>query len=240
MSENKSRMKLFDINRVEGFDPTELTVEYSDLTEGVAKYRLPVHIQIGWFRLKYPDGRISVNVKPEGNGFAASAKIYQHCKDDAEHYLSAAEATRYPLMEKPEISAREWAQTAAIGIALRNAGFGLQFDAAGEAFESSGDSNETALTEEMPSANTVSVSTPAADAEPEKAQEIAAELSPKEMTLDEAYAVDCPISKYKGKNLREVLSIDQSAILWIAQKYNQDERIQTAAQMICTAARAAS
>lgn len=31
---------------------------------------------------------------------------------------------------------REWAQTAAIGIALRNAGFGLQFQIAGEVFDS--------------------------------------------------------------------------------------------------------
>ena len=39
-----------------------------------------------------------------------------------------------PDASKPSVSPREWAQTAAVGIALRNAGFGLQFSAAGDDF----------------------------------------------------------------------------------------------------------
>ena len=48
------------INAVEGFDPSALAVEYTDLNSaGGGDKRLPVMTQIGWFRLKYPEGRIA-------------------------------------------------------------------------------------------------------------------------------------------------------------------------------------
>ena len=53
------------INAVEGFDPSALAVEYTDLNSansGEKRLRLPVMVQIGWFRLKYPEGRIAVSV----------------------------------------------------------------------------------------------------------------------------------------------------------------------------------
>ena len=48
------------INAVEGFDPTPYAVDYTDLGTGETRKRLPVMAQIAWFRLKYPEGRISV------------------------------------------------------------------------------------------------------------------------------------------------------------------------------------
>ena len=50
------------INAVEGFDPTPLAVEYVDLNTQEKRSRLPVMAQLAWFRLKYPEGRVSVAV----------------------------------------------------------------------------------------------------------------------------------------------------------------------------------
>lgn len=46
--------KIGSINRVEGFDPTPFAVEYTDMNTGESRKRLPVMIQMAWFRLKYP------------------------------------------------------------------------------------------------------------------------------------------------------------------------------------------
>ena len=53
--------------------------------------------------------------------------LYTSYKDPVEYYLAEATASRGVSADKPSVSPREWAQTAAVGIALRNAGFGLQF-----------------------------------------------------------------------------------------------------------------
>ena len=92
---------------------------------------------MAWFRLKYPEGRIAVQVNPAKDCFVATARVYPNYKDAADCYLAEATASRGYCEEKPSVSPREWAQTAAVGIALRNAGFGLQFSMTGEDFESS-------------------------------------------------------------------------------------------------------
>ena len=141
MSQNNSNdkaamlAKLNSINQVEGFDPTPFAVEYTDLNTGESRKRLPVMIQMAWFRLKYPEGRIAVQVTPSKDCFVATARIYPSYKDGSDCYLAEATASRSLDVSKPSVSPREWAQTAAVGIALRNAGFGLQFNAAGDDFE---------------------------------------------------------------------------------------------------------
>ena len=119
------------INAVEGFDPTPLAVEYVDLNTQEKRSRLPVMAQLAWFRLKYPEGRVSVAVTAAKDCFVATARVYPSYTNPPEQYLSEATASRGYQADKPTVSPREWAQTAAIGIALRNAGFGLQFSAAG-------------------------------------------------------------------------------------------------------------
>ena len=91
--------------------------------------------QMAWFRLKYPEGRIAVTVTAAKDCFVASARIYAHYNLPPDQYLAEATASRGYLPDKPTVSPREWAQTAAVGIALRNAGFGLQFSAAGDSFD---------------------------------------------------------------------------------------------------------
>ena len=42
--------KIAEINRVEGFDAGEFAVEYTDMETGETRKRLPVVVQIAWFR----------------------------------------------------------------------------------------------------------------------------------------------------------------------------------------------
>ena len=134
----------------------------------------------------------------------------------------------------PTVSPREWAQTAAIGIALRNAGFGLQFAAAGDSFDTpavdelggiiwSGDEGDrdapavdlaTSAPQQSPHAD------PPAQKEPEN-------------PLGQAMRMPCPISKYSGKTLGDVLRMDPHAILWVANKFSGDPNISAAAKLIC-------
>lgn len=142
MSQNNSNDKsammpyIENINKVEGFNPALFAVEFSDFNNnGEKSKRLPVMIQIAWFRMKYPTGRIAVQVTPAKDCFVATARIYPDYKDAPDCFLAEATESRGYCVEKPTVSPREWAQTAAVGIALRNAGFGLQFNMAGDEIE---------------------------------------------------------------------------------------------------------
>ncbi|MGM9601910.1 MAG: hypothetical protein ACI3W5_10085, partial [Faecousia sp.] len=59
----------------------------------------------------------------------------------------------------------------------------------------------------------------------------------RELTMEEKYeqalAVPCPISKFKGKTLGEVLGLDPNAIHWCATKFTGDQEVKAAAQFIC-------
>ena len=218
------------INAVEGFDPTPLAVEYVDLNTQEKRLRLPVMAQLAWFRLKYPEGRVSVAVTAAKDCFVATARVYPSYTNLPDQYLAEATASRGYLADKPTVSPREWAQTAAIGIALRNAGFGLQFSAAGDSFDSpavdelggiiwSGEDEPQAPPHEM-SAATASATAPQAPAKP---------IDP----LEKAMNTPCPISKYSGRTLGQVLREDPHAILWVANKFGGDTEISAAAKLIC-------
>lgn len=100
MSQNNSNdkaamlAKIEGINEVEGFDPTPFAVDYTDLETGEVRKRLPVMIQMAWFRMKYPEGRIAITVSPGKDCFVATAKVYPSYKDGAECYLAEATASR--------------------------------------------------------------------------------------------------------------------------------------------------
>lgn len=210
------------INEVDGFDPTPLAVEYTDLTSGESRLRLPVMALIGWFRLKYPEGRISNSVRIENNCFVCTARVYHHYADPVDQFLGEATVSRQYQADKPTVSPREWAQTAAIGIALRNAGFGLQFGAAGDAFD-------TPAADEI-GAVIWSHDPPASSQENAEAEPITASA---ETPLEHAMKMPCPISKYSGKTLGDILGIDPKALVWVANKFTGDDEISNAAKLIC-------
>ncbi len=206
------------INQVEGFDPAQYAVDYADLSTGETRKRLPVMAQMAWFRLKYPEGRIAVQVSPGKECFVATARIYPSYKDPADCYLAEATASRSFLEDKPSVSPREWAQTAAVGIALRNAGFGLQFSMAGDEFPENAN-------EGLPGETST-------DTEPYTVLEpVTPEPTPEEK-LEQAMRVPCPIVKFKGKSLGEVLQLEPGAIKWVAEKFTGGEEIKAAAQYI--------
>jgi hypothetical protein len=227
MAADKNTMlgEIAKINAVDGFDPTPFAVDFTDLGSGEVRKRLPVMIQMAWFRMKYPEGKISVSTEPGKDCFVATARVYPSYRDPADCYLAEASASRGEAPEKPSVSPREWAQTAAIGIALRNAGFGLQFAMAGEDFEAVAPNKLTGVSEAP-----TELVTPT----PEVYEVVTANPGPtEEELLEQAMATPCPITKFSGKTLREVLTIDPGALRWLATKYQGDESIRAAAQRIC-------
>lgn len=237
MSQNNSNEKnsnsldvIGTINQVPDFDPRSLAVNYTDLKTGETRARLPVVAQIAWFRLKYPEGKIAVKVSTGTNCFVATARVYPNYKDAEENFLAEATASRGKCEEKTSVSPREWAQTAAIGVALRNAGFGLQFQLAGEdfsenapdefAFDTAGETGtESMLPKTMP--------------EPETP----AEQPKKELTAEEKYQkaldTECTVSKYRGKKMSEILMLDANFLNWLVNKYQYQDVNKEAAQVIC-------
>lgn len=228
-NEKASALELIaKIHQVQGFDPAAFAVDYTDLNTGEVRKRLPIMPLLAWFRMVYPEGKIAVTATPAKDCFVATAKVYPSYKDGPDCYIGEGTASRGYCAEKPSVSPREWAQTAAIGIALRNAGFGLQFGMVGEDFSSEAPDELGASV----GASAEPMQTPVSAVEaPEPEPEI------KELTLEEkataAMQLPCPISKYSGKTLGEVLSLDPGAVKWLADKYNKDESIKAGATAIC-------
>lgn len=244
MSQNNSNDKaamlamIEKINEVSGFDPAPFAVDYTDLNTGETRKRLPVMIQMAWFRMKYPEGKISVQVTPAKDCFVATARVYPKYSDSMDAYLAEATASRSFIPEKPSVSPREWAQTAAVGIALRNAGFGLQFSMAGEDFEETAP-DELGITGNAAGQTLLESSVPqqAPPTQPKEEVYTAMPVTPVELTpeekLQQAMAKPCPITKFSGKTLGEVLPMDPGAITWVATKFKGDEEISAAARFIC-------
>lgn len=116
------------LNKVEGFDPRK----YMRLiqNEGQAgKYYLDVAYRKLWFRLKYPQGKIVKKlIKLTENVAIVEARVYLDRNDEEANYISNALAQKY-LTNDEKFGAKyvELAETAAVGRALSDAGFGLQF-----------------------------------------------------------------------------------------------------------------
>lgn len=221
----KSIAVIETINQIQGFDPAQFALKLTDLSEnGEERMRLPVMIQLAWFRLKYPMGKIALTVEPVGEVFVAKAKVYADYKDPVDCYLAEASASRGKCEEKPSVSPREWAQTAAIGVALRNAGFGLQFAIAGDDFAD--------VAPDESGANMSEQGHPVAEEDTSSK-----EPKKEELSLEERYKIAlttaCPITKYKGKTLGDLLLSDPSALKWLATKYSKEDGVREAAKAIC-------
>jgi len=208
-------------------------VDYTDLSTGQTRKRLPVMIQMAWFRLRYPEGKISVEVTQGHDCFVAKARVYPNYRDPVECYLAEATASRGRCQDKPSVSPREWAQTAAVGIALRNAGFGLQFSAAGEDFSSTAPDEFTMdlVTDPAPEEPTPTRVKAVAPPPPTAPRE----LTPEEK-LEAAMRLPCPIKKFSGKTLGDLVSLDPKSLVWLANKYTHSEEISAAAKLICESA----
>ena len=54
-----------------------------------------------------------------------------------------------------------------------------------------------------------------------------------EEKVEQAMRVPCPITKYGGKTLGDVLQMDPKAIQWCATKFTGGEEFRNAAKLIC-------
>ena len=116
------------LNKVEGFDPRK----YMRLiqNEGQAgKYYLDVAYRKLWFRLRYPEGKIVKKILKLTEQVAiVEARVYLNRNDDEDNFISNALAQKY-MTADDQFGNKfvELAETAAVGRALSDAGFGLQF-----------------------------------------------------------------------------------------------------------------
>ncbi len=217
------------INAVEGFDPEPFAVEYADLESGETRKRLPVMIQMAWFRLKYPEGKITTKVTSGKDCFVATARVYPSYKDGGDCYLAEATASRGYLAEKPSVSPREWAQTAAVGIALRNAGFGLQFGMAGEDFPAV-TPDELGMPEDGTSVPIENAESGAEEPVPQPA----APMQPQPAESQPAQNVT-EMPAFQKQSAVPGLGTQQNAVLQepVQQELTYEERIQKAMSMPC-------
>ena len=224
---------LNNIHKVEGFDPTVYAIDYTDLSTGETRKRLPVMAQLAWFRLVYPEGKIAITVAPGHDCFVATARVYPSYKDPIDCYLAEATASRGYDPMKPSVSPREWAQTAAVGIALRNAGFGLQFGAAGDEYSPNAPNELNVVIDPVPVPEGQSMGMAGEQSMPVP---IPPE-PPKEPTPEERYQMAANMQKKKkkhaGRTLGEVLQMDPTAITWLANKYSGSPEVSAAAKFMC-------
>lgn len=121
------------LNRVEGFEPLEFarTIKQEDQED---QLYLDVKYRKLWFRLANPLGRIASKIVWfNENAALAEAKVYLNHTDAPENYIANAFSMKF-RSEDPKFGDKflEMAETAAVGRALSDAGYGVQFADVGE------------------------------------------------------------------------------------------------------------
>ena len=119
---------IHELNSITGFDPRNYMRMIGEGKDN-ARYYLDVAFRKLWFRLKYPEGKISKRLLKLTEDMAVvEARVYLNYKDNEEDYVANAFSHKF-RGEDAQFGAKfvEFAETAAIGRALADAGFGLQF-----------------------------------------------------------------------------------------------------------------
>ena len=153
--------KEYLLHKVDGFNPydhLEVAVDQATGEEilsliGEKLFFLPARMQETWFRLKYPDGKITLEqIESPHDKVKFCARIYQDKKDNTDEYVAEAyaEKTVYADAAFPPF---ESCQTIAVARALTIAGFGCEIKAfvAGETTKQ-GDVNAPQKTSDDPDA----------------------------------------------------------------------------------------
>lgn len=129
---NKSEA-VASLNRVEGFNPIELARTISKENQEDQLY-LDVKYRKLWFRLVHPLGKIISHIVNYTENMAlVEARIYLDKCDAPDNYISNSFSQKF-RSDDPQFGDKflEMAETAAIGRALADAGFGVQFADVGE------------------------------------------------------------------------------------------------------------
>ena len=147
-----------ELNKVEGFNPLDYARQITDANGNTSLY-LDVQYRKMWFRLANPNGKIVKKIcNFDGNLAVVEAKVYLDKNDSEENFVSNAFAQRFADPSNMEYGSRylESAETAAVGRALADAGYGLQFCAEPDMLLA--DSPQTFP--QMPSPSTMNNTTP--------------------------------------------------------------------------------
>jgi len=223
------------INQVGGFNPRDYVTTKTN-PNGEAYMFLSVKQRIAWFRLKYPDGRISKRtVSVDDKSAVMEAHIYPSANSGVDEYLSNGFGQCF-YDPSTEFGAKyiESAETAARGRALSAAGFDI-FDASDaegddiglvdaplkipESASSHTDPNESEEQETVPTIGAPQSATTSTPATPEPVQQRTVEEIIKSMTLNDAKACEVHFGNYKGKSLAQVAMENPSNVEWIANVY---------------------
>ena len=117
-----------NLNRIEGFDPRQYMRNLT-VSDGTVKQYLDVVYRKLWFRLKNPDGKIVKKLlKLTEQTAIVEARVYLNKTDPEDSYIASAFAQKFSNQDEQfGAKFRELAETAAVGRALADAGYGLQF-----------------------------------------------------------------------------------------------------------------
>ena len=129
---NKSKA-VEELNKVEGFYPLELARVISNEGQEEQRY-LDVKYRKLWFRLVNPTGKIISRIVHFAENMAVvEARIYLDKCDQEDNYIANSFSQKFRTADTQfGDKFLEMAETAAIGRALADAGYGLQFADVGE------------------------------------------------------------------------------------------------------------
>ena len=245
-----------ELNRVEGFDPKSLMREIGD--EQNRQIYLDVAVRKLWFRLKYPLGMIHKRIVQMTEQFAiVEARVYLDKGDAEDGFVANAFARRY--FSEGEFGPKylELAETAAVGRALADCGFGSQFadmegdtdpeqvDAGVSVSEpADGAADKPAASaaagpvikqengvpyQAAPAANPKPAGAPDQPAKPAYTSNMDVPAILSMMTLDDAKNLVIPIGMNKGKKLGAVAIENPKDLKWYIESYRGPDNILRAA-----------
>ena len=233
-----------NLNKVEGFDPSIFLRKLSSDT-GEEQLYLDVKYRKLWFRLKYPNGKITKNlVKLEPEYAVIECKVYLDRNDPEDAYVSCAFAQRWRKDDDIYgLRYVETAETAAAGRALADAGFGIQFAEPGEEQDvnpvdspvtmPAGGSwevpeEETVVEEKKKTMTNKSAGkAPKSEGkEPVKLQEsMAVDDLMKIMSLEDAKKYIVPFGEFKGQSMGDVCLKNPKSLNWFVEGYSGNRNI---------------
>lgn len=226
------------LNHVDGFDPKQY-MRTTSTEEGQGLY-LDVKYRKLWFRLKYPLGKIKKIFHTLNAEIAiCEARVYLNKDDPEDEYVGSGTAQRFfKSGDKFGESYVESAETAAVGRALAEAGFGSQFsdcDVTEPADRSLADAPIDAPAPVIgPSAPAPAPSPssppPAAPApQPELTPSMSFKQAYAAMTLDKAKSVVIDCGCYRGQTLGQLALTKPGSLHWYVESYKGNNNLLRAA-----------
>ena len=237
------------LNHVDGFDPKRY-MRTTSTEEGQGLY-LDVKYRKLWFRLKYPMGKIKKIFHALNAEIAiCEARVYLNKDDLEDQYVGSGTAQRFfKAGDKFGESYVESAETAAVGRALAEAGFGSQFsdcdvtepadatlaDAPVAAVPAAGAAPSTASTPVASTVRRAAASSAPAPApavppvEPALVPGMNFDQAYAAMTLDRAKAVVIDCGCYRGQTLGQLALTKPGSLRWYVDSYKGSNNLLRAA-----------